>query len=310
MKCLYVIALSLLFHSCNAAVSSANQDEASQKVDPPAFKMAEIPSVLNTPEERADYLVLNYWSNFNFSDTSYIGNEVVLEQAFADYIDILTYTNMENTEASLKKTMQKAAVEKKMFTHFMGLFEKYLYEANSPMRNEGYYIPVLEEVVSSSVLDDTEKIRSRNLLQLVLKNRIGESANDFTFTLQSGKQESLYHLKSEYTLLYFYNPGCKSCEEAVAALGSSPIVTSLIGNGKMKILAVYPDEEIDEWRNYYGQIPASWINCFDQDQYIRDEEVYDLKATPTIYLLDKDKKVLMKDVLVEELLSFLIRLKD
>ena len=39
----------------------------------------------------------------------------------------------------------------------MELAEKYLYDPNSPMRNEELYIPVLESILATQVLDDMEK---------------------------------------------------------------------------------------------------------------------------------------------------------
>ena len=49
------------------------------------------------------------------------------------------------------------------------------------------------------------------------------------------------------------------------------------------------------------EIPDGWINSYDKELTVLTEECYDLKAMPALYLLDKDKKVLLKDATVKEI---------
>ena len=44
-------------------------------------------------------------------------------------------------------------------------------------------------------------------------------------------------------------------------------------------------------------MPRQWIHGSDDDEYLYKHDIYDLHAIPSIYLLDKDKKVLLKDCL-------------
>lgn len=307
IKGIFLVLMSVCLSSCHANPSSsvANQQQEPQQTNPPIFKMIEIPSVLTSPAERAEYLVLNYWNNYNFKDTNYIHVPEVTEQALVNYIDLLPHTTYETAVQSLKQMVTKAGEEKKMLDFFFELYEKYLYDANSPLRNDEYFIPVLESVVGSPVLDETENIRPRNLLQLTLKNRIGEVANDFAFTQANGQKGNMHRLSAQYLLLFFYNPGCHACADAKQKLVSSGVVQSLITNKQLVILAIFPDEDLTEWNKYKEDIPNSWMNAYDQDAYIKNEEVYDLKAIPTVYLLDKDKKVILKDADIEHIVSYL-----
>lgn len=310
MKHVYISVMFALLTSCNATPSSTvNKQEEQQQTNPPVFKMINIPSILTSGEERAEYLVLNYWNNLNFADTTYINQEEVTEQAFVNYIDLFPHTSIEVVSKSVKNLMTKASVEKKMLTYFFELFDKYLYDPNSPMRNEEFFIPALEGIIASPAYDETEKIRPQSLLQLALKNRVGDSANDFSFTLKNGQKQKLYEQKAEYLLLYFYNPGCPACKEASGKLKASNTVGSLLKNNKLKILAIYPDEDLSEWNSHLEDIPTSWTNGYDQEVYIKNEEAYDLKAIPTIYLLDKNKKVIFKDAYVEQVEAFLSNVK-
>ena len=132
-------------------------------------------------------------------------------------------------------------------------------------------------------------------MELAQKNRVGTKALDFTYTLASGAQGTLYQIKSDYTLLFINNPGCHACTKTIEALKSIPMVSELIKKKKLTILSLYPDEELDEWRKHRSEFPAEWINGYDKSFTIKTKNLYDLKAIPTLYLLDANKKVLLKD---------------
>ncbi len=264
--------------------------------------------MITNPEERADYLVKHYWDHFDFSDTAYIHLPEVTEQAFADYINVMNYATYAAVSSSIKNMLKKAEVDSLMFAYFTDLYERYLYDPNSPFRNDEYYIPALEAIIGSSL--NVEKIRPTYLLELAKKNRVGEKASDFTYTLVGGKKSSLYAIKADYTLIFFYNPGCHTCKEIIEQLQSSLTINYLIDEKKLTILAVYPDEDLTEWKSYLSDIPKKWINSYDEGTHLKDKEIYDLKAIPTIYLLNKEKKVLLKDTTFEQLENYIRQLTN
>lgn len=73
------------------------------------------------------------------------------------------------------------------------------------------------------------------------------------------------------------------------------MLSEMIERGRLKVVALYPDEDLAEWREYRGHIPPSWINGYDAGCVVREKSLYDLHAIPALYLLDRDKRVLVKD---------------
>ena len=63
----------------------------------------------------------------------------------------------------------------------------------------------------------------------------------------------------------------------------------------MKILTLYPDEDLNLWRNHLNELSDKWVNGYDKGQVLTHGLLYDLSSIPSFYLLDKDKKVLLKD---------------
>ena len=72
---------------------------------------------------------------------------------------------------------------------------------------------------------------------------------------------------------------------------------------------MYTDEDIETWEKYRPSMPALWLNGYDASFTIRGNNLYDLRAIPSLYLLDKDKRVIIKDAMPyqieERLLNFL-----
>lgn len=269
------------------------------------FILPEIPAMLNTPELRADYLAKHYWDNVNFVDTNYIHHPEITEQAWVNFIEILRLTPPSTSDAALKKLFAQAEKEKKCYMYLISLADKYLYDPNSPMRNEELYISVLDAILQSSVMNDTDKIRPQVRQKMAQKNRIGTKALNFTYTLVNGKQNNLYNVKAPYTLLFINNPGCHACSETIEALKSSPSICQAAAQKSLKILSIYPDADLEEWKRYLYDFPNEWINGYDKKQTIEQQNLYDLKAIPTLYLLDKDKTVLLKDATSAEIEEYL-----
>ncbi|MFA7491981.1 MAG: DUF5106 domain-containing protein [Proteiniphilum sp.] len=287
------------------------EEEATSRgvIVPDTFALPHIPEIIKDPEERAKYLVMHYWDRFDFSDRNLIRRPEITEQAFVDYINILSYVADEEVSASLIYTLRKAEVDTIMYVHFTELFEKYLYEPNSPFRNEEFYLPVLQEVVNSPLLKEEMRSRYGFQQEMAKKNRIGNSANDFTYTVSSGQSFRLYDLKSDYILLMFTNPGCSTCASVTDHLNQSKGLNDALALNSptrtmLTILALSPDSDLQEWNAHLPEMPRHWVYAYDKSGEIEAKKLYDIKAFPTLYLLDKDKKVVLKDTSIEMIESF------
>lgn len=178
--------------------------------------------------------------------------------------------------------------------------EQYLYDPNSPARNDERYIAVLRHIADSPHVGDIYKTRPKDQLEMALKNRPGDPAADFGYALADGTHESLYAVRAEYTLLVFYDPDCPGCREVTARMAASRLLRSWTAvRRRLSVLAVYPGEDTALWRQRKGELPDDWIVCCDSPRRISSDRLYDLRAFPTLYLLDKAKRVVLKDATFE-----------
>ena len=107
-------------------------------------------------------------------------------------------------------------------------------------------------------------------------------------------------MKAEKTLLLFYDPECDHCDEIVGKLQKDPLLNRRIAEGKMKVLAVYADGNIDLWKKDLPSMPKNWTIVRDISR-IQPLGLYILRAMPAIYLLDANKKVIKKELVPENL---------
>lgn len=292
--------------SCGGKKQEGGNTEQAEEKKTLAFTLPEVPVMLQSVKDRLLFVANHYWDKFDFKDTAYIHAPDITEQAVANYVDLLSRVPAETADSCVTHALQKASQEPKMLHYFVETLRKYLFDPNSPMRNEEMFEPVCRFVASSALADEAERSRALYDLKLIGMNRVGSVAADFVYTLPSGAQKRMHALRADYTLLLFYNPDCHGCAEVLAHMKSSPVLTDEKGIMKhVRILAFYPDEEHGVWANYQDRIPKAWINCYDKELTVLNKELYDLKAMPTLYLLDKDKRVLLKDAPVEMVEQYL-----
>ncbi len=132
---------------------------------------------------------------------------------------------------------------------------------------------------------------------LAAQNREGSYANDFAYRDADGVTHRLYDSEAPFTLLYIHNPECQACREMKAALAESTVIAAAVASGRLHVLALYIDADTALWRRHLPDTPPGWHNGRDENEFIYLHNVYDVRAIPTLYLLDAGKKVLLKDAL-------------
>lgn len=182
---------------------------------------------------------------------------------------------------------------------------KYLYDPNSPYRNEELYLPFVQGLATAGFTPDSLRDAYLFEVRMCSLNRIGQPAEDFDFEESDGTLRHLYGIKADATLLMFSNPGCKDCERVTDLLMGNRIIAEAVDSGKLAVVNVYIDEEIDLWREHADDYPAKWYNGFDPNFVIREDLIYNVRAIPSLYVLDADKNVIYKDATVENVLVLL-----
>lgn len=300
---LYTTITTLLLVSCSNTANKSNDSETDNtKVEhyAPGTRHVKISMDMNKISSWQEYnnAIDHYWDDFEFTCGERIIEYDTLQvmQAFAHYIGYLGYgTTHERCDSLLSSLIHRTEHSRQVFDFFAHITECVLHDPNSPLHNDEYYIPILKVMVESPLLDEYDRIAPAYDLEMASKNRVGHIANDIVYTLANGESGRLHTIDAEYIILMFSNPGCPMCRDITAQISASPLINTLMQNGVIKVLSVYPDEDLAAWREHLDEMPDTWIKSYDKGIKITQERTYNLNAIPSLYLLDRDKRVMIKD---------------
>ena len=273
------------------------------------FPDVQIPTMITGQQEAIEYMAMNYWNGITDLSRTYPSDSVLVsgvrksdvEQKFADWTAIMEYAGYKVWPKAVANLYDRAlACEKKdtssqVFETFVQLFDKYCYDANSPVRNEDVYHHFVARYASYEGLEDVLRGKYERQARLTGLNPVGSIAADFSFSDSRGRIRNLHGIDAEMTLLFFSNPGCEACMQIITVLRDEPVIASMVAEGRLAVVNVYIDEDIQAWRSYMPIYPKEWYNGFDPDYVIRGESLYNVRAIPSLYLLDAEKRVILKD---------------
>lgn len=264
------------------------------------------PAALLSDSAKVRFVAERYWDNFDWSDEAWISDTTALEGTFTPWAQVLAALPESDAAVLSGALFRRGNGHPAMQLRLLDVAEYFWHHPNSPFRSEELYIPVLEAVVAAPGIDTLYKLRPQAQLASALKNRPETKAAEISYIMGSGSAGRLSALRAEYTLVMFYNPGCPECARIEAYVSQSEIFGPLLSSGRLKVLAVYPDEDVDAWRAHLPQMPAGWIVG---RSYMAKggTGAYDLPAIPALYLLDRSKRVLVKDRPVEVIEAWLGR---
>ncbi len=140
--------------------------------------------------------------------------------------------------------------------------------------------------------------RLNDRVMKVRPNLIGRKAQDLKMETLSGEWISLHQVDRKFIIVYFWEPNCGFCKEATPKLYE---IYQKYQNKGMEVLAVYTQQDKEEWENYINETGYDWINAWDPDQQTYFRYYYDVYTTPTLYVLDRNKTIVAKRIDMESL---------
>ncbi|TNE55387.1 MAG: DUF5106 domain-containing protein [Bacteroidetes bacterium] len=230
---------------------------------------------------------------------------------------------------------QKSEMFKYCVTYITSTFEK------STMLNmdkvfqrmgERYYCSKNAEGKSPAYWMDDEKLKELCEKTVTLK-RLVEGAIPPNVQLRDTTDKhwkDYYSLKSDYTILYFWDPDCGHCKSATPKL--EKLYTEKLKARNVEVFAIAKavgDDEFKRWKKFIKDKKLSFINVGLTDKLYNEakenplkfvpkytsleslnyQETFDIFSTPKVFLLDKDKKIVAKQLSISQLEDFLDHLQ-
>ena len=243
-----------------------------------------IPDELKDNDDSArQYVIEHYFDELPLCDTRIL-NSRLLKNRLDEYFDnIIAEESVDLTCKMIDNLLAKTNDCHDVRDYILwNLYSRYFNPKE--LRHEETFIYLVDKYFSElEIVNLTENIRNKIIHRAkVLKNiTIGSVMPDLSFTDKNGNNVSIKDVKSKNTIVIFHKTDCNLCHKAIRIL-------SLIEkrNKNLKIIDINITDEISN-----------------QDIISR----YDITNVPTIYVLDKDKRIIAKNIKAEEVEFYLKR---
>ena len=255
-----------------------------------------------------NYNQKHFFDNIDFSDERLLRTPI-LQNRIEHYFTRMIIQSPDSIMPRAIDVIEKSRANEKVYqyvlvyllnhyetSHIMGLDEVFVHLA------EEYYLSGKAPWANQDLID---KLTTR--VQRLKPNLIGRVGADLRMQTQQGNFIHLHQVEANYIILYFYEPGCGHCKTVTPQLFD---IYRKYNNKGVEVFAVYILDDKDEWINYTTKNNYNWINVYDPSNASFFRHYYDIYSTPTIYMLDKDKKIIAKRIgaeTVEKILQENIR---
>ncbi len=261
------------------------------------------------PEDPAfayHYYKTHFFDNIDFSDPRMLRTPV-LQPKIEEYMEKLTVKHPDSIIASAITVIEKCKADKEVFRYcVVNLARKY--ETSNIMGMDAVFVKLAEKYYLSGDAywaDSTLIAKIKDRVDRIKPNILGKPAPKMVLLDTLMKPVSLYGLNGgEYFVIFFYDHDCGHCKKKAPVLRD--LYNSKLKNMGVKVLFVDIKNDVEKWKQFVREKEiGNMINLADPYMKSNFRYEYNIATTPTIYILDKDKKILAKKLDVEQIGEFI-----
>lgn len=257
---------------------------------------------------RYHYFKAHYWDGIDISDSGLLRSPL-LHNKIMDYLDNVVIQQVDTVIESVDELLTISEKSEEAFRYLLiTLTNKY--EASPVMGFDRVFVHIVDKYYATgkATWSDAETIQKlTDRVATMRPNFIGNQAPGFVMQDTLGTDHKLEDFKTRFTVLYFYDPDCGHCKKATPILyGMYPELQAK----DVEILAICTTTDGKRWKEYVKENEFEWPNLADLDSKTYFKFFYDIRSTPIVYILDRDKKIVMKRIAVEDVSEIIDRLID
>ncbi len=268
-------------------------------------KDVEIPKYEGTADEINEKSFLFYKTHF-FDGGDFLDDRSLRLPLFASkvnrYLDKLTIQVPDSINAALDFILSKCKEGSEIYKYVLSNSLN-TYANSKYVGMDGVYVHLVEKYYAQGKAPWIQEeplakmVQDAKALKPLLIDKI---APNIMVYKQDSTPISLHDIKSEYTLLLIWAPDCGHCKE------SMPAIKKFYNEYKSKGVEIFAlcsktGDVKACWDGVETLGMKDWINTTDPEHKSRFRIIYDVKTTPQVYILDKDKRILTKKIGAEQL---------
>ncbi|MEO7767554.1 MAG: redoxin domain-containing protein, partial [Ferruginibacter sp.] len=260
------------------------------------------------------YYKAHYWDGISFMDDRVLRTPFFLPKFEKYYREILVqHADSIIKEADYQLLLARSSPEVYKFL-LNWLTDEYINPKY--MGQDAVFVHLFEKYHSKGLtawLNEKQMEAISRRAYMLMANLIGLKAADLEMLDTTGKPSPLYQVKADYTIVCFWDPTCGHCKEELPRLDSIYRASWKAHGVKMyAVLSADSKEDLKtEWLKYIREHSiGDWTNVYQTKEmeaatYAAQKpgyrQLYDITLTPTLYLLDNEKRIIGKKLTWQQL---------
>lgn len=262
------------------------------------------------------YVKSHYWDNIVFNDNRLLRTPF-FEKKLDDYFKNYVSREPDSIIDEVHYMLTVAKTGKEIYPFLLFKFtNKYI----SPefMGQDKVFLHIYQNFFAKGdtlLLNEESKKSLRERAYSLMANQLGLPAPILALNDLEDKKFEMHSIKAPFTFIAFWDPVCSHCKVEIPILDS--MYKANWKNLNIKVIAVNTNfKEMDAWKKFIKEKDLNeWINGYQSEEDFNKEikegrpttirQLYDVFKTPTFYLLDKDKKIIAKNLTIEQFNDFI-----
>ena len=230
------------------------------------------------------------------------------------FLENLTVKHPDSIIISCDYLVKKSRVNKEVFKYVVSYLTS-TYESSKVMGLEKVFVHMVDKYYKTGEatwVDETNMFKIIDRAETIAPLLIGEVSPNLHLRDTLEKVRVLHQLNSDFTLVVFYDPDCGHCKTEMTSIKEK--YDQWLKDGiDVDVFAVCVELEKKEWLSFIKKYDTGeFINVGEfrtiidgeykreNDPYVTPfpyiKQLYDINGTPKVYVLDKDKKILVNAI--------------
>ncbi len=271
-----------------------------------------VPVVNGKPDSTYPYHFVknNFWNDVNFYDDRLLRTPF-FEPKIDEYFKYYVSPEPDSIINEVKFMLLSARTGKEIYPYLLTKFTN-KYVNPEYMGQDKVFLYLFNDFYSKG---DTMFLNAASRKMIfdraysLMANQLGEPAPQLNLTDTFGVVKPMYNVQGKFTLVVFWDPHCGHCKEQIPRIDS-------MYNAKwkalgLKVYSVYVyNDNVPDWKKFITEKKLfDWTNVYQTKEALEAEQknnlpgfrqLYDARLTPTLYLLDENKRIIAKQLSIEQ----------
>lgn len=286
----------------------------------------EVPEDIQKDQQKNyEYFKAHYFDNFDLSDVRLLYSPLY-EEKIRFYLDNVVLQIPDSLNKEIDMIIGKSKADSALFRYVLiTLFNKYAksqimgmdavqvhiadkYYINEAWWSDGKFITDLKERVNILKPLLIGEYAPDVQLRFIPKEHFLQAENDTAIKRypHAGSFFKISDIQADYTILLFWEATCSHCKTAVPELYRIYEDSLKMMNVKViSISTLFGEDGKIKWIDFVNKNKLyDWINAWNPYDY-KFKITYDVRTTPQIFVLDKQKKIIAKKLGPEQMVGFI-----